>query len=53
MKGAMTLNKSDHICMLVTKLGFQFEIKMWDSVYKRCELSLFINLKEGVEVQLS
>ena len=35
LTGCLGLIKSDRICMLVTKIGFQFEIKMWDSVYKQ------------------
>ena len=33
LTGGLGLIKSDHICKLVTKLIFQLEIIMWDSVY--------------------
>ena len=41
LTGCLGLIESDHICMLVTKIGFKLEIKMWDSVY----LSLLIRYK--------
>ena len=33
LTGCLGLIKSDHICMLVTKIGFELEINMRDSVY--------------------